>query len=308
MKQIFRKGLNTILEYKVWIASSAFCFTVWLFFLLSFWPGISTVDSLNQFNQAITNHYTSWHPVFDTLNIRLLFLLHHSPATIAFYQIVVLSLIVGYGFYSINKYLKVNKIVIFLSVIIVSLSLINGMMVIMIWKDVLYSSFVLLFAIFVFNIIISNGVWLNSKANLIMLCISGSLISLYRYNGFPVPIITIVLLIVFYRKYWKRLMISSLIILLTVITLQESINKIVDVQKDSSQSIGVTFLHPIDAYVSQINDLQNVLSEKDLNYLDAIYPLSKKWEYSCYDATVFFYKGVSFAPIQKDPVEALDIF
>lgn len=303
-----KKLISTYKHYSTWIICSFTCASVWFLFLFAFWPGILSYDSLSQLDQAIRNQYTDWHPVFHTLNIDILISLWNSPAIVTLTQILTLSIVSGYCLYIFEKK-GVPKYIVGLVCLLFSLNLINGMMVITLWKDIPYSIFVLLLNVFVLLIIESQGKWLDSRKNWFLFGIIGGLISLYRYNGFPIPLITYVVLIIFFKKFWKETILSLITSLGLIIFFQIGIYPFLNIKEDSGQSVSIVFLHPIDAIISSNKlDLQNVLTREEIDYLNSIYPLSQQWDYSCYDATVFFYKGVNFSPIQKYPSRILDIF
>jgi hypothetical protein len=58
-------------------------FVIWSFYLLSFWPGSMSPDSLDQWKQVLNGQLKDWHPVFHTMNIWLITRIKLSPATVA---------------------------------------------------------------------------------------------------------------------------------------------------------------------------------------------------------------------------------
>lgn len=293
-------------HYSTWISCSILCAAVWCLYLGAFWPGILSYDSLSQFDQATRNAYTDWHPVFHTLNLKFLLLFWKSPAVMALFQILALSLVAGYGLYVFRKK-GVPRVIILLVCLLFSLNLINGMLVITLWKDVLYSISVMLLNILVINVVDTAGGWLRPARNWILLGITGGLVTLYRHNGFPIPVITMLALAGAYRAHWKDLLKSTAVLAVMLLVVYGAIYPLFHVEKDSGQPASVVFVHPLDAEINNLKDYQNTLSANDLSYLNAIYPLKKGWSYSCYDATVFFYQIINFAPLQKDPLRALEI-
>src|SRR5262249_58527353 len=60
-------------------------------FLLTFWPGLMSADSLDQWRQILTREFNDWHPAFHTLTHWLITRPWGSPAADAGRQVVVLG-------------------------------------------------------------------------------------------------------------------------------------------------------------------------------------------------------------------------
>ena len=68
-----------------------------LLWLIAYYPGGFTPDSISQLEQVLTGNYNNWHPVLHTwLSFWIPWKLFHSPAGIILYQILLFSLAVGY--------------------------------------------------------------------------------------------------------------------------------------------------------------------------------------------------------------------
>lgn len=154
----------------------------WFLYLLAFWPGIMTNDSIDQWTQITTGRYVDIHPVFHTLFLWLLTRIYFSPATIAIVQILMLSSLSGGILYYFER-LGSSKIVLWGISFLMAVSPVNSDMVITLWKDIPYST-TLLGLTFIFMIIVySNGKWLYQNKNLLLLGTTALLIFLFRHNG-----------------------------------------------------------------------------------------------------------------------------
>jgi hypothetical protein len=71
------------------------CFVFWSIYLATFWPGVLSNDSIDQWRQMLSGCFFYWHPVFHTLTNWLITRIWLSPATIVKAQIVALSAIAG---------------------------------------------------------------------------------------------------------------------------------------------------------------------------------------------------------------------
>lgn len=155
---------------------------IWSLWLLVFWPGIMSNDSIDQWTQITTGKFVDIHPVFHTLFLWFLTRVYFSPATIAIVQILILSLLSGGILYYFEK-LGSPKIILWGISFFMAVSPVNAEMVITLWKDIPYST-ALLGLTFIFLIIVySNGNWLYQNKNLLLLGITTLLVFLFRHNG-----------------------------------------------------------------------------------------------------------------------------
>ena len=92
---------------------------VLIFALISYYPGFTTYDTLNQYNQALNNTYSNWHPVIHTLllyKIPQLFTKNIALSTI--FQISIISVILMYFCYWLRKNFLDFKYTLFVLIII----------------------------------------------------------------------------------------------------------------------------------------------------------------------------------------------
>ena len=85
------------------------------------------------------------------------------------------------------------------------ISPVNGIFSIHIWKDVLFGGVLLLLTMLILNIVLSRGKWLENPLHILFLLMASLAVSFMRHNGFPVFIVSIILLMIFYRKQFKSL-------------------------------------------------------------------------------------------------------
>ncbi|SIQ00918.1 DUF6020 family protein [Priestia flexa] len=181
------------------------------FYWLAFFPGGMTPDSLAQWEQAHTREFNDWHPIMITWLIMILTQIWDHPGMITIVQILVVSSIYLYTFHFLIKK-QVPPIV--LGILTLLVLLIPSFLIfsIVIWKDILYSAFLLLFTVNIARVYLSNGAFIQSKYGIFMLLLSSFGVAFFRHNGFPVFVITFLCLIVLFRKYWKRLVPLFLVI------------------------------------------------------------------------------------------------
>lgn len=272
-------------------------------YLLAFYPGVLSFDSVNQWAQLSEFNFSNWHPAYHTILMWVITRIWYSPAAVALFQILAYSLVIAYGLSMFKEEFGMPCSVLIVIDICISLIPINGLMIITLWKDVLYSIATLLLMIFLLKIIHSRGEWIASGHNWVWLALVVANVALLRFNGAPVAFVTLLACIIF-PHYWRYILKVFVVSLIYIIVIIGPIYKVFRVDTSKSQSIGVIFVHPIAAQV----DAGTKLTDSEIEYLNKIFPIKGEWPYSCYDATVLFYKGVDFQPVQQHPFQAAKIF
>lgn len=176
-------------------------FLSFLFYLIIFYPGALSYDSYNQLRQISTFSFNSSHPFFHTYIEMILLFLFKTPASIGMMQILFFSLL-WTKICKYNRSKKDDKKSFILEIIvsfIIGFNPLNGIMSIVLWKDVLFS-YVILWITFLLQKFIDKHFKLNKKDIILvslLLVISYNL----RYNGLVVLVfVTILLLIILFIK------------------------------------------------------------------------------------------------------------
>lgn len=183
-----------------------------MFFLVAFYPAGMTPDSLAQWEQAKTHEFTNWHPVVFTWVIMGLTAIWDSPAIIALFQIGLLSLASGMFGYTLERFMVPKKFI-WIGLIVLALSPVNAIYSITIWKDVVYSTFLMLFSILIFIIVKTAGRETKKTSFLLLFLLISLGLVFFRHNGFPVFVVTMIMTIIMYRSYWKKLVPVTLFII-----------------------------------------------------------------------------------------------
>ena len=191
-----------------WLVYALPMISVWVVYLLAFWPGMMSADSMDQWGQMLTGQYVDHHPAFHTFTIWLLTRIYPSPAVVALAQIIALGLVAGAILAYFEK-LGVRRWMLWLAVLLFAVTPVNGTMVNTLWKDIPYSTALLGFTFLVFKLVQTKGQWISQKWSWFILGITSALVMLIRYNGPPIILGVFVLLIAFFYRQWKPLMISA---------------------------------------------------------------------------------------------------
>jgi len=223
----------------------------WTITLLIFWPGIMSYDSLSQWSQMLTGRYNDLHPAFHTLTNWLITRLWLSPTPIALAQIIALSLVLGWGLYLINKAGVPRKICL-VALFFFVVSPINNMFAITLWKDVPYTISLLVISLAFFQVSITQGSWLRKPSSWIIIGVAAAFVSLYRHNGLPVMVASLLVLMGMYRSYWKSVSAAVLVFLLVVLFVQIPLYRAVEVDtRTGNWHVAARALHYLAAYQSR---------------------------------------------------------
>lgn len=273
-----------------------------ILYLLAFYPGVLTFDSVHQWDQLTKSAISNWHPAYHTILMWLITRIWYSPAAVVLFQVVVHSLVLGYGF---NIFFRqgIPFYILLLGTLIVSFVPIYEMMIVTLWKDVLYSLFLLLLTLYLYKMVQSKGAWITIGHNWVYFSITVMNVSLLRHNGFPVAFgVLIMCLIVFsQRKHFAKALVLSTILLIFFIG---PVYKIFKVDNSFRLPAALVFIHPIAAHI----DAGTTITSAEAELLNQIFSLEKGWPYSCYDATIMSYQGVFFQPVLDHPIELAKIF
>ena len=187
--------------------------------LLVFFPGMMSGDSLVQWRQAHSLAFSDLHPVFHTLTILLAARVWDSPASSIVVQILFLGLVFGWGMGNLVKRGLPEKVA-WAIAIIFALIPANMLFPVTLWKDVPYAASLFWFTLVLVEVYFSRGSWLTHPANMAAFIISGLFTSLFRHNGWPVVLLSSLVLLWFERKHsrWIFPGVAAIFILRILIT------------------------------------------------------------------------------------------
>ncbi len=166
---------------------------IWGTYLLAFWPGLMTSDSISQWREIVTGAYTDWIPVTHTLVYWLIAQVWLSPAAVAAVQVAIMAGLVGLCLSWLGK-AGAPPWSLWLTSAVIAISPANGVVVVTLWKDVFFSGAMMVFVTSLAMIAITRKAWLKSPWNLAALSLSAVAAALFRHNGLPVVIASLVVL------------------------------------------------------------------------------------------------------------------
>ncbi len=275
---------------------------VWSLSLLAFWPGVMTLDSIDQWGQAVQNSgFDNHHPAIYAILMRGFLFLTGSPASIAFLQILVLSFIANAG---IQLYLRkgLPVWVAGLFTLVFAIWPINLFFPITLWKDVLYGACQLGLFLILFDVVSAQ---INDSQNRLTIrqfsgmAAAGLGMSLFRHNGLPVILMIFILLIIVSQTIrFQFLKILALIVCLYLLVIK-GFYPIMNVKSASSSGVNQVLIHTISAHVAA----GTPLSAKETEYLNRILPL-EQWIYDpCVINTLWNQPGLAISQMDNYSVD-----
>lgn len=228
-------------------------------------------DVINQYNEAITNTYSDWHPLFHTLLFfKLPTIINNSLSTCAVFQLIFVGLVTLYFAYFCRKYFLNHKWTLFILILFLANPIIMKMSTTL-WKDIPFSFSMMLLTMNLIEIFIDKN-WLNSNKNKLLFIIGSFGIIFFRHNGILSFLIMMCLLIIFNNK--KKFLIILLIIMMSLKFVSTPIYKSLNIGPNGgiAECLGV----PLNQ-MSYIFNMQGKVTDDELNLMNNIESL-QYWE------------------------------
>ncbi|MCX6082555.1 MAG: hypothetical protein NTW32_23755 [Chloroflexi bacterium] len=253
--------------------------SVWMVYLLTFWPGLSSYDTMQQWREAQAGVFTDAHPALHTMFIAAVSRIFPSLAAIALIQILALAFVTAWGLVELNKQGLPTWATWGLAGSFALLP-VNSLLVITVWKDILYGCALFAFFIQFIKIVLSKGDWLNNKNNLAGYILAGLATVFLRHNGFPVIIASIFILALPYQKLWKINLFAIIFISGVYFFVRGPFYDYMKVKKYPAM-INILMLDHIGAHIKA----GTAIDKDDLAYLDQLIPI-QKWPYACANSEI----------------------
>ncbi len=204
---------------KIFIISLISVFISGLMFLLTYYPGVCMVDSLQLLLDP--KGYSFQYPLMYSLFFSKLFNLFiyiFNSKNVAFFilgllQLIFMSIVISYVITWFHNKFKTN-ILTLLTIIYFNIFTIFSNLNIAHLKDTLFSAFILLLITLIYELIETKGYCLTNNKYKFKLTIVILFLLLIRNNAIVILSILFFLIIVLYRKYIKELIVSFVIIVL----------------------------------------------------------------------------------------------
>lgn len=288
--------------WQAWLVGQ-FSLCVFLLWWAGYYPGISTVDSMQAWEQGKAWVFENWHPVFHTWLIALAQRVWFTPAAVTLAQIVALAVVLG----SLNRRLIRAKVAPWAAIVapcLIALSPQTSFFSVVMWKDIPFAISVLWMFTEVLDLASDHERFLARRANVIRLGASWLAVLLFRHNGILVAGLVILGVLIAYRHVWRSLLLGVLVAVVGTIAVRGPVYRYLDAKPTPVLFSLTTFVHDMAGFVTYHSD---EMSEKDRAFLANILPLNR-WKapsesnpdglYYCRQATPLIFPK-EFYPAQR---------
>ena len=276
----------------------------WIPALISNYPGIIESDFTLVYKEALgLTNLTSHHPLINVLFVYLSNLLSGGNPTItvllcSIFQMIIMSFIFSY---IINYVYKKNKVLSIILLVFFSSFQLISIYSIYLTKDVLFTGFLILFSLLIYDLLINNEF---TKSKKILLVISTIMVSLLRSNGI---IIIFLSLLIFILKN-KRIRYLYILLIITILTfiVQYGFITVFNVEKtDFAESLGVP-INQISYVVYNNRDINN----KEREMIESVLSIDEiKSSYNKhYSDPIKFNKKFTSLQITQNKLEYLKLY
>jgi len=262
-KKIIKSDLLMFLI--VWI----FIFIAYIPYFLTYYPGNLTPDSMDQISQSLgLTELKNHHPVFHTSIISIPMMigsaLNNHNLGVAIFSIMQMLFVSGIFAFSIyymrKKGLPLGIRV--LTIIFYAIYPVHGLYSITMWKDIPFAVIMLVFTIFITRMSTEKEQFFNKKRNLILTAIIMILVVLFRNNGIYVLFLLFPFAMVFFKKYYKKIILVFAITFLVYFLWKSVVFKIFNI---SDGSVREALSIPLQQIARTVREHQDSLTEKEKN-------------------------------------------
>jgi hypothetical protein len=239
---------------------------VWTLYLLAYWPGIMSLDSLDQWGQAMSGRYRDWHPAAHTFVIRALTLIWASPAVVGVVQIAALGALLAWALQGLRALGATRGVRVAVAAVF-ALHPIHGLYAVTLWKDVPYSLALLAMTVALVHIVESGGEWLRRPANAAALASFAAIAWLMRHNGGAPVVVTLVALPLLFRRAARPAFAVAAVTLVVVGLVRGPLYRAAGVERPGIS--GMVLLFPLGAVMARHPD---ALPPEDRAFLGRIIP------------------------------------
>lgn len=268
-----------------WIFVSLIYFVCWIPVFLTYYPGNLSIDSFDVTVQALgQEELSNHHPIMFTMLVRLCMkiggMFGGVTAGIVLFsllQMMIQAMTLGFCTEAIRRY-GGKKYVVAGAIFFFGFNPIVSMYSITMWKDILFSCWLLLLISYLFDLIHGEG-----KARNLGVRELGTMVVLYillafgRNNGLYIVLLTSIVLCIYYRKQYKKVVpvFTSVVVIIAVI--QGPVYDAFGIEKGSfAESVGI----PLQQMAYTVKH-DGYITEEQREFLDEMLSLDEMKEAYC---------------------------
>lgn len=259
-----------------WFRGFLLLILLWSPYLLSYYPGILTPDSFTSLTQAkdlslLYNHIPVAYTLMVTFFVRIGWAIGDANFGVFLFsaaQLFIMAGVLSYFAYWIRRYIN-KKLISWVILFFYGLNPAIAMHSITMWKDVLFSAWIVLLGIFLCDVALEEGKNLEKKRGLRQLSILFTLAAFGRNNGIYVVIFCWMILLFFFKNVRKRVFAIGGGTILAILLIQgPGYGKLGIVQAGFAESVGIP-LQQISYTVVQDGEIDG----EEREFLENIIPL-----------------------------------
>lgn len=186
---------------------SGILLTIYALWWLAFYPGVMTADSLDQWRQALSGSYNDAHPFTSTLFMNAFRWIRDTPAWVSLSQILLTSGIVA-SFIAYAQRRGLSWKICAATIAVFALWPVYGIYGVTIWKDILYSLFIVAVCLLTYLIIVDTSI-ARHRRTYIALALLCAAIPLWRHNGLPYLVAPFIALLIVKVRPRKTILLSG---------------------------------------------------------------------------------------------------
>jgi hypothetical protein len=227
----------------------------------------------------------------------------YSPAAVTVFQIALLSSTIGFALALFRSH-GVPAWILWFAWALSAGSLVNGLMVVTLWKDILFSICILALTVLLLGLIKSRGAWLGNILFLATLVLVGAFTAIYRQNGPIVAFGSLAAPLLAYPRAWRRLAVVLACTVAVWLGIRGPLYNSLGVAKMPAWYTLQPTLSQIGLYVKAgALDSGPVLEPAELSLLEAIHPLTDGWRnFDCYHPLALLdWNDTKYALVDHDP-------
>lgn len=270
---------ESMVSKKLWLCCFIIIALAWLPYLFIYFPGNLFSDSFWHISQCIgtapiNNHHPIMYTLFIKFFIKIVFFfggdLNLGIGLFSFSQLLLLAAILSYSLYWMKKKGAKNYVVI-LTGLYFSLNPVIARYAITMWKDTFFGGVMLLLVLFIFDAIESDGKTLISFKGLTILVGLSFALSFIRNNGIYIIAIVLLVLFLYFKRFYKKLVPVFFVTVLIILLIQGPIYDIVGVERgEFVESLGI----PLEQIGYTIVE-NGTIDESEMNYISNLIPIER---------------------------------
>lgn len=270
-----------------------YCITplvIWLFYLIVFFPGLMSADSLGVWASATHSCFADSHTGLLPITYSWLIKIWNSPAIIGISQILALIAVFWYSIHTLIS-IKTPRWALVLITGCFAFSPIIGASLITLIKDVPFGILKLLLFSFSIRIVESEGIWLYKRLNAIAIIVALALLFIARHEGIVPYCAFFCISFLFYQKHWRRITSIAVLSICCVVLIKGPIYAIYKVNRDADV-IRVVFQC---AQIADVYNMNGMITADQMNFISEIAPPDAwRYHYHPYNSALVIFFNPNF--------------